>query len=53
MVVDGQAVIKDGSLRYTPNIYVWRNDRDSLRVGKFYRVNNDDTFVGFKWERRF
>lgn len=44
---------KDGSLAYTPNAVIYEYRDTTIRMGKFYRAQNEDKFVGFKWERRF
>ena len=44
---------KDGSLAYTPNAVIYEYKDTTVRVGKFWRPGNDDTYIGIKFERRF
>ena len=43
----------DGRAIATPSVSVWKDDNTEIRVGKFYRTGNDDTYVGVKVTVKF
>lgn len=43
----------DGGIVSTTNFTIKQTDKYSLKIGRFYRPNNDDTYIGFKLIKKF